>query len=371
MEAADLPRSPRRPGPGTIGVPGRRLASKVGLAPGTAVFIGERKRQSIRIDLLEFDAAVVHEAHDVSVDDCAVHRGTATVSWIQVNGIHDIALIEALASRFGLHPMTIEDIVNTSQRPKCEELPDYCFVALKMLAYSRASRSIGAEHVSLILGPNYVISFLEDEGDVFDSVRLRIRKGLGRVRSMGADYLAFCLMDAVVDHYFLAVEQIGDEIELFDERILIAPRHGDIQEIHHYKSDLIKLRKAVWPLRDVVAAISKSESSLLRPDIIIFWRDLYDHTIQVIDMVETSRDVLASLHDTYLSGLSNRMNEVMKVLTIISTIFIPLTFIVGVYGMNFKNMPELEWQPGYFVVWVVMVAIAIGLFAYFRRRHWI
>lgn len=371
MHVSDLPPSPRRPGSGSARVPSRRIASKLGLAPGTAVFIGERKRQSIRIDLLDFDAAVVHEAHDVSVDDCAGHRDIATVTWIQVNGIHDIALIEALAGRFGLHPMTIEDIVNTTQRPKCEEFPDYCFVALKMLAYSRTSRSVVAEHVSLILGPTYVISFLEDEGDVFDSVRNRIRKALGRVRTLGADYLAFCLMDAVVDHYFLAVEQIGDEIELFDERILMGPRPGDIQEIHHYKSDLIKLRKAVWPLREVVAAISKSESRLLRPEITVFWRDLYDHIVQVIDMVETSRDILASLHDTYLSGLSNRMNEVMKVLTIISTIFIPLTFIVGVYGMNFKHMPELDWLPGYYVVWAVMVVIAIGLFTYFRRRHWI
>ncbi len=364
MAAGAPPPVPRPPG-------GRRIASKLGLAPGTPVFIGERRRQTLRIDLIEYGASHLREAHDVGAEDCTGLASSATVSWIQVNGVHDIDLIEALAGHFGLHPMTIEDIVNTSQRPKAEEFPHYYFLALKMLSYGGARRSLRAEHVSLILGPSFVISFLEDEGDVFDSVRHRIRHGVGRVRSLQADYLAFCLMDAVVDHYFLAVEQIGDEIELLDGRILANPSPGDIQEIHRYKGDLIKLRKAVWPLREVIANLGKSDSALLRAETAVFWRDLYDHTVQVIDIVETSRDVLASLHDTYLSSLSHRMNEIMKVLTIISTIFIPLTFIVGVYGMNFKTMPELEWRPGYYVVWGVMVAIGAGLFAYFRRRRWL
>lgn len=357
----------------SLGVPsGRRsLASKVGLAPGTAVFIGERRRESCRIDLLDFDPIQVMEARDVAVADCADLATTETVSWIQVNGVHDIAVIEALASSFALHPMTVEDIVNTSQRPKCEFFPHYCFVALKMLECSAGSPSLRAEHVSVIFGANFVISFLEDEGDVFDSVRERIRQSLGRVRNMHADYLAFCLIDAVVDHYFLAIEQIGDAIEIFDARILTDPRPSDIQEIHFFKTQVLKLRKAAWPLRESLALLARGESPLQRPETSVFWRDLHDHSFQVIDSVETGRDVLASLHDSYLSSLSYRMNEVMKVLTIISTIFIPLTFIVGVYGMNFKNMPELDWQPGYFVVWAVMITLGLSLFGYFRRRRWI
>jgi magnesium transporter len=349
----------------------RGLASKVGLAPGTAVFIGERRRDTCRIDLMDFSVDQLQEAQGVAVADCAGLSETSTVSWIQVNGVHDIALIEELAHCFGLHPMTVEDIVNTSQRPKCEFFPHYCFVAMKMLECSSGKPSVRSEHVSLIFGTNFVISFLEDEGDVFDSVRERIRRCLGRVRSMPADYLVFCLMDAVIDHYFLAIERIGDALEAFDARMLIDPRPGDIQEIHSFKAQAMKLRKAVWPLRDVIATLASGDSSLQSPETTLFWRDLHDHAVQVIDSVETRRDVLASLHDSYLSSLSYRMNEVMKVLTIISTIFIPLTFIVGVYGMNFKYMPELEWRPGYFVVWGVMVTIALSLFGYFRRRRWI
>jgi len=216
-----------------------------------------------------------------------------------------------------------------------------------------------------------VISFLEDEGDVFESVRQRLRRGAGRVRRKEADYLAFCLMDAVVDHYFLTVERIGDLVEQFDEDLLSNVRQEDIPQLHRFKRNLLNLRRSIWPLREVLSSISRSESPLLQKENQLFWRDLYDHSVQVIDMVETARDTLASMHDTYLSSLSNRMNEVMKILTIISTIFIPLTFIAGVYGMNFKNMPELEWRDGYFLVLAVMLAIGISLLAYFRRRRWL
>jgi magnesium transporter len=347
------------------------IGSKAGLAPGTPLFIGERKLSDARIDIIDYDPDRVHEVHDAEIGACRELSHAPRVAWINVSGVHDIELIEALGECFGLHPMTLEDIVNTSQRPKCEEFPGYFFIAMKMLDFIDATDGIASEHVSLILGPDYVVSFLEDEGDVFGEIRNRIRKGSGRIRSMKADYLAFCLMDAIVDHYFLAVEHIGDRVDVFDDRMLAEPRSEDIQQIHRFKRELLRLRKAVWPLREVVGMIDKSDSQLLRPETNVFWRDLYDHTVQVIDMVETSRDILASLHDTYLSSLSNRMNEVMKILTIISTIFIPLTFIVGVYGMNFEYMPELKSRWGYFAVWAVMLAIGISLFAYFRRRKWL
>jgi len=268
--------------------------------------------------------------------------------------------------------MTCEDIANTAQRPKWDEFPTYGIAAMKMLEVDETAQQVKIEHVSLLLGDTWVLSFLEDEGDVFESVRLRIRSATGRVRGHGADYLAFCLMDAVVDHYFLAVERIGDRIEMFDDHVLNDPADQvEIHEIHRFKRGLLALRRAVWPMREVVSSIAKSESDLIREDSRLFWRDLYDHTVQVIDMVETSRDTLASLHDTYLSSLSNRMNEVMKTLTIISTIFIPLTFIAGVYGMNFQNMPELAWPMGYFMVLAVMAVIALLLVLWFRRRHWL
>ena len=216
-----------------------------------------------------------------------------------------------------------------------------------------------------------MISFLEDDGDVFEAVRQRIRSSGGRIRWMKADYLAYSLMDAVVDHYFLAVERMGDIIEEVDDRLLDEPQPGDIKEIHGLKRAILSLRKAVWPIREEVGVIVKSESPLLTPESRVFWRDLYDHSIQIIDLVETHRDLLGGMHDTYLSILSHRMNEVMKVLTIISTIFIPLTFIAGVYGMNFKEMPELQWRGGYYSVWLLMIVIASSLFLYFRRKHWL
>jgi magnesium transporter len=244
-------------------------------------------------------------------------------------------------------------------------------MALKMVAFNEGRQHIDIEHVSVILGDHFVISFLEDAGDVFDGVRDRIRSSGGRIRRMEADYLAYSLIDAVVDHYFLAVERMGDIIEAVDDRLLADPLPGEIKEIHGLKRGILSLRKAVWPIREEVGVIVKSESPLLSPESRVFWRDLYDHCIQIIDLVETHRDMLGGMHDTYLSILSHRMNEVMKVLTIISTIFIPLTFIVGVYGMNFKVMPELEWRGGYYSVWVVMIGIATSLFLYFRRRGWL
>jgi len=349
----------------------RTRGSKIGLAPGTPVFIGERKLITARIEILAYDRDSMREVNLAGIEDCRELGHGEMVAWININGIHDIELVEAIGECFGLHPMILEDIVNSNQRPKCEEFEDYLFIAMKMLAFVDATSTVEAEHVSLILGQGFVVSFLEDEGDVFDAIRHRIRTGGGRIRGMKADYLAYCLMDAIVDHYFLAVERIGDRVEMYDERILTDPRPSDIQAIHRFKRELLGLRKAVWPLREVVGAIAKSDSALLRPETRVFWRDLYDHTVQVIDMVETSRDILASLHDTYLSSLSNRMNEVMKILTIISTIFIPLTFIVGVYGMNFEIMPELKWRWGYFVVWALMLSIGISLYGFFKRRRWL
>jgi len=251
--------------------------------PGTTVFVGRQRRERASIDIIDFSAEAIQEWHQADVATCLTCLAGPTVSWINVNGVHDIGLIEELGDAFHLHPLTREDIANTSQRPKWEEFGDYAFLAMKMLDDGGPKRGVTIEHVSLILGPNWVLSFLEDEGDVFESVRKRLRTASGRVRTMPADYLAFCLMDAVVDHYFLAVERIGEGVELIDEQVISNPSPGDIHRIHRFKQQMLILRRAVWPLREVVGAIVRSESELLGERTKVFWRDLYDHTVQVID----------------------------------------------------------------------------------------
>lgn len=344
--------------------------SKAGMSPGTMIFIGEQQVENARIDIIRYDVSTLSEMGDVSPDQCRDCSAAPGVTWINVSGIHNVALIESLGKHFDIHPLTLEDIVNTSQRPKVEEFPNYVYAVLKMMVYDEGADRLEIEHVSLIFGENYVISFQEHEGDVFDSVRERIRNAKGRIRSMKADFLAYALMDAAVDNYFLALERIGDRIENMDDRILAHPEPGDIQDVHHLKLEILSFRKAVWPLREEVGALEKSETVLIRPETRVFLRDLYDHIIQVIDMVETFRDILGGIHDTYLSSVSNRMNEIMKVLTIISTIFIPMTFIAGVYGMNFEHMPELKWPFGYYLAWAVMLMVAFSLLFFFKRRKW-
>lgn len=347
-----------------------KQSQKIGLAPGTPVFVGERKMNKVRIDIIDYNTDSMNELQDTTLDRCADLAKAPTVTWINLSGIHDLEIIDSLGKGFHLHPLTLEDLVNTNQRPKAEVFPNYLFIVLKMMNYNESTNTVEVEHVSLILGENYVISFQEDQGDVFDTVRERIRSAKGRIRGMKSDYLAYAMMDAVVDHYFLAVERIGDFIEEIDDRLLTDPKPDDIQEIHRLKRDILGLRKAVWPLREEVGAIEKSESPLIHQETRVFLRDLYDHTIQVIDMVETFRDLLGGMHDTYLSSISNRMNEVMKVLTIIATIFIPMTFIVGVYGMNFEHMPELKWSWGYYLIWLIMFSVGSGMIVYFKRKKW-
>lgn len=347
-----------------------RRGIKSGMAPGTPVFIGERKREHPRIDVLDYNETLLQDFPDASLEACSRLAQSPTVTWINITGVHDLALLEAIGKRFNLHALTLEDIANTTQRPKVEESPGYTFIVLKMLVLRTDPVRVEQEHVSFILGERYVISFLEDEGDVFDQVRARLRQNQGRIRRQQADFLVYSLMDAVVDHYFLAVEGLGECIEEIDERILVAPQQEDIREIHRLKREMLKLRRAVWPLREGVALLEKSDSPLIQPGTRMFLRDLYDHSVQVIDMVESNRDILAGMHDTWLSSNANRMNEIMKVLTIIATVFIPLTFIVGVYGMNFAHMPELQWRWGYAAVWALMLGIGGGMLLWFRRKGW-
>jgi magnesium transporter len=282
-----------------------------------------------------------------------------------------VELIEKIGKRFGLHPLILEDIVHTGQRPKLEDFGDHVFIALKMLYYNKQKGEIESEQISLIFGKNFVISFQERVGDIFDPIRERIRKNKGRVRKAGADYLAYALIDSIVDNYFVILEQLGEEIENAEQELAVNPTPETLQAIRTFKKETIFLRKSIWPLREVANSLERGESSLVDKSTLIYLRDVYDHTIQIIDAVESYRDMLSGMLDVYLSSISNRMNEVMKVLTIFAAIFIPLTFVAGVYGMNFSFMPELGWRWGYFGILLVMAIIAAVMIVYFKRKRWL
>lgn len=349
----------------------RRSSKKAGLPPGTLVHVGEKRDEKVRITIIDYDEAHFEEKEAKTAEECFPFKDKPTVTWINVDGIHQPEIVKQLGDYFGMHPLVLEDILNTDQRPKMEDFGNYIYIVLKMLSYDEKSNEIVAEQVSLVLGPNFVISFQEKKGDVFDPIRDRIRSDKGRVRKMGADYLAYALTDAIVDNYFTILEKLGEKIEFMEEELVANPTPKTLQTIHNLKRDTISLRKSVWPLREVVSALERGESSLIEKSTGIYLRDVYDHTIQVIDTIETSRDMVSGMLDIYLSSVSNKMNEVMKVLTIIATVFIPLTFIAGIYGMNFANMPELGWSWGYPLILLVMVAVGILMFFYFRRKKWL
>jgi len=313
----------------------------------------------------------MQEKEAKNIEECFSFKDTATVTWINIDGIHEVEVIEKIGTHFGIHPLLLEDIMNTEQRPKMEDFGAYIFIIVKMLHYSEHGGEVKVEQVSLILGSNFVISFQESEGDVFNFIRDRIRSNKGRIRRMKADYLAYALVDAIVDNYFVILEKLGERIEEVEEELVANPTRVTLQAIHTMKREMIFLRKSVWPLRELISGLGRGESSLIHESTGIYLRDVYDHTIQVIDTIETFRDMLSGMLEMYLSSISNAMNMVMKVLTIIATIFIPLTFIAGIYGMNFKYMPELEWHWGYFVVLCIMGAAAVSMVVYFRKKKWL
>ncbi len=348
-----------------------RRSRKAGLPPGSLIHVGEKKAERAKITIMDYDGENFQEKEAKSVEECFSFKETATVTWINIDGVHDGELVGKLGSHFGVHPLILEDIMTTAQRPKMEDLGDYVYVVLRMLSCAKGEDGVFSEQVSLILGPNFVISFQESAGgDVFDPVRDRIRTGKGRLRKQGPDYLAYALVDAIVDNYFFVLEKLGERVEVLEEELVTDPNQQTLHEMHALKREMIYVRRSVWPLREVISGLERAESPLIQQTTGIFLRDVYDHTIQVIDTVETYRDMLSGMLDIYLSSVSNRMNQVMKVLTIIATIFIPLTFIAGVYGMNFKFMPELEWRWGYFLIVGIMLAIGLTMVIFFKRKRW-
>lgn len=349
----------------------RKRSKKSGLPPGTLIHIGEKKAEKARITLIDYDESHFREKDVKEVKECFPFKDEPAVTWINVDGLHEVDIIENIGKYFDVHPLLLEDIVTTEQRPKLEDFENYILVILNMLDYNVNEGRINSEQVSLILGRNFVISFQEREGDIFNPVRERLRKEKSKIRKMGADYLAYSLIDAIVDNYFIILEKLGEKIEELEEELVTNPTQRTLKTLHNFKREMIFLRKSVWPLREVVGGLERGESLLIKDTTRIYLRDVYDHTIQVMDTVETFRDMLSGMLDIYLSSISNRMNEIIKVLTVIATIFIPLTFIAGVYGMNFRYMPELVWRWGYPAVWFVMVFVALLMLVYFRKKRWV
>jgi len=349
----------------------KKVIKKAGLAPGTLVHGGERKVANIRIRLIDYYEDRFEERDLKTIDECLAYKGKESVTWVNVDGLHDINLISDIGKFFDLHPLVLEDIVNTEQRPKMDDYEEYIFIVSKMLYYDAELHEIQFEQLSLILCNNFVISFQENEGDVFEPVRERLRKGKGKIRKMGPDYLLYALMDALVDSYFHVLENIGERVTELEENLVADPEPDILQSIHEFKQELIFLRRSVWPLRELISSLERGETDLIDEKTTIFFRDVYDHTIQVIETVETYRDIVSGMMDLFLSSVSNRMNEVMKMLTVIATIFIPLTFIAGIYGMNFQYMPELGWHWGYPTALFVMLVIGVLMLIWFRKKRFL
>lgn len=355
----------------------KRSSHKAGLKPGSVVYVGERREGPVGMQLLTYDGTTHSEKLLGSVEEAAECRKTKEVSWIDIDGVHDVELIGRLEQAFDIHPLVLEDIVNTGQRPKFEEFEDYLFLVVKALRRDESTGELTTEQISLVVGKGWVLSFHERPTHVLIPIRERLIETTPRVRFLNTDYLAYAILDAVVDHYYTVFEQFGDMIENLEEELVQHPASSTLTRIQHLKRDLISIRKSIWPMREVIGGLGRSEHKIINKSTVPYFRDLYDHAIQAIDTVETYRDLASGLLDIYLSSVNNRMNEVMKVLTIIATIFIPLGFLAGVYGMNFDtgispfNMPELGLRYGYPIFWLVVLLVGGGLFWYFRRKDWI
>jgi len=350
---------------------------KAGLPPGTAIHIGEVKTERIRITITNYNRECYESSVAEDSQACKVFAArTDTVTWVNIDGLHEVDVLERVGQCFQLHPLTVEDILNTNQRPKLDIFDDYLYLVLKMPGFDRESGEIALEQVSFVVSGHRLLSFQERPGDTFDSVRSRLKNGKGKSRALGPDYLLYALVDSVVDNYFIMLEKLGEEIEALELQLVENPGPSTMRKISFLKRQMVLLRKSVWPLREVISSLQRDDVPFIGAHIHVYLKDLYDHTIQVIDTVETFRDIISGMLDIYLSSISNRMNEVMKVLTIFAAIFIPLTFIAGLYGMNFNtaaspfNMPELNWYFGYPLALGLMVAVAGGMLFYFKRKGW-
>lgn len=347
----------------------KRSSAKAGLPPGTLVLIGNQRDEPVTIELIDYSEDTANEAEIANVSDLKECLETSTVSWVNINGIHNTDAIEAIGKVYGIHNLVLEDILNTDHRPKVEPFEDYVFFTMKMMWYDQDDE-LEKEQISIVFGKPYVLCFQERKGDIFDPIRERIRTDSGIIRKKGTDYLVYRLIDSVVDNYFIIIERIEERVEDLEEKITMDTDEDHMRTIQQMKREIITLKRALLPLREAVSGLEKGVTDLVNPANEKFFRDVYDHLLQISENLETNREVLSGLMDMHLANLSNRMNQVMKVLTVIATIFIPLTFIAGIYGMNFDNMPELHYKNGYYVVWGVMIFVLLIMLYFFRKKKW-
>jgi len=347
------------------------VSSKAGMPPGTLMHIGKRKIDNIRLNIINYNESGFEEKNLNAIEESFSYKDKPSVTWINIDGLHDVEVIEKIGIEFDLHPLIMEDILHTNQRPKMDDFENYLFIVARMLRYDNAGHKIISEQLSLVLWKNIVMSFQERVEEIFEPLKERIRKDKGRIRKMGPDYLLYCILDAVVDNYLIVLENLGERVEELEEQLITKPDPDTLESIHNFKRELIYLKKSLWPLRDLINTLERGECSLILDKTTIFFKDVYDHTIHIIDTVETYRDLASGMMDVFLSSVSNRMNEVMKMLTVIATIFIPLTFLAGVYGMNFSYMPELNWRYGYFMALLIMFLVGILMFIWFKRKKFL
>lgn len=350
----------------------KQRVKKVGQPPGTASYTGEMLTLRTDIEVAIYSPQSITETQGSTLEKCLPKEVQAGITWVNVEGLSDIKPIEELATRFNLHPLTVEDILNVSQRCKVEEYDNYLFVSMKMLLWVHKQNTFSIEQLTLVVGNNFVLSFQEKPTTLFDEIRQRLASAPNqRLRQQGSDYLAYRLIDAAVDQYFVVLENMGDKIESLENHIISSPTQKNARTLYNIKREMLLLRKSIWPMREVVSHLLQIDEPIISSFTRIYLRDVYDHTIHALDTVETFRDMLANILDVYLSTLTNRMNEIMKVLTIIATVFIPMTFIASVFGMNFKYMPELSWRWGYPAALSLMAAIGIVMLIYFWRKKWL
>jgi magnesium transporter len=348
----------------------KKRSNKAGLSPGTLMHIGKTYVEKSKMMLVRYDEASLVEKEIDSIADLREEKERPGILWVNIDGLQDVRLLGEIGELFGLHPLILEDILNTDQRPKMEDFTEYIYIVLKNF-HNHVEESLHAEQISIVLGKNFVLSFMEKESELFEPIRERLRANKGKIRKSGADYLAHHIMDGIVDQYFILLEDMGERIERLEDDLVKQTTPAKLQSIHNLKRELIFLRKSLWPLRETISSLQRSDSPLIEEPNAIYFKDIFDHIIAIIDTVDTFREMLSGMLDIYLSSASMKLNEVMKVLTIIATIFMPLTFLAGVYGMNFKYMPELEWPWGYFAIWGVMLTIALLMVKFFRKKKWI
>jgi len=343
---------------------------KIASVPGTISYVGTKREAPVKLHIMNYNEKDFTEEYVSTVEECLPFKESPTVTWLDISGVHDEKIISDLGEKFSTHPLVLEDIGNTAHRPKVEEYDDYLFIIVKMAYFNPEAAQVTFEQVSLIVGKDYVISLQEREGDVLDELRERIRSSKGKVRRLGSDYLMYGILDAIVDNYYKVLESFGEQIEEMEMLLMKDADQQLLSRIYSLKHELVFMRKLIWPMREVVSSLQRTDNELVSESTAIYLRDIMDHTVHVVETVETFRDMTSGMLDLYLTTVSNKMNEVMKVLTIFAAIFIPLTFLAGVYGMNFKNMPEMRWGHSYLIWWIVTIILAVGMIIYFRKKKW-